>query len=361
MTTRMILILPALAFLAAACGKAGATSDRAAIGSQAQNALGTAKVEATTVSAREVPSFISLTGTLNANHDSDVASDIGGKVAHAQVERGTEVKSGAPLVALDPRTASFGAREARAQAEAAKARATLMQDELKRSDELFHSGAINASVHDRATTEALAAVKQGEAAEAMADRLEKSLADTTVRAPFDGVVVERLVDAGEYVNAGAKVARVVQIDPLRLELAVPEAAVRSVKEGLPVEFEVAAWPGEKFRGVIRYVSPALRESSRDLVVEAEVPNKDHRLRPGMFAVAKVAAGGASFASVPTSAIKHGDQTESVFIIEEGRLQERIIQVGERVDDHVAVLSGIRPGETVVARVTDGLQDGQKVQ
>jgi membrane fusion protein (multidrug efflux system) len=236
-----------------------------------------------------------------------------------------------------------------------------MKDELARSDELFAKNAINTSVHDRARTEAIAAEKQGEAAEAMADRLEKSLSDTTIRAPFDGMVVERLVDAGEYVNPGARVARVVQMDPLRLQLAVPEAALRHVKEGQAVEFEVASWPGQKFEGVVRFISPALRESSRDLVIEAEVPNKEHKLRPGMFAVAKIASGGAELAAVPTTAVKHGDQTESVYVIEDGRLQERIIQVGERVDDHVAVLSGVKAGETVVARVSDALQDGLRVQ
>jgi membrane fusion protein (multidrug efflux system) len=354
--TRVNVILAALALLAAACGNAEASSPKPPAGPQ-----GSAKVETEVVANRQVPVFISLTGTIMAAHDSDVATDVAGKVARTLVERGAEVKSGAPLVALDSRTAGFAAREARAQADAAKARSDLMKDELGRSDELFAKGAINPSVHDRARTEAIAAEKQAEAAEAMADRLEKGLADTTVRAPFDGMVVERMVDAGEFVGPGARVVRVVQMDPLRLQLAVPEAALRHVKEGQTVEFEVASWPGQKFEGTVRFVSPAVRESSRDMVIEAEVPNKEHKLRPGMFAVAKLASGGAELASVPTSAVKHGDQTESVYVIEGGRLQERIIQVGEKVDDHVAVLSGVKAGETVVARVSDALQDGLRVE
>lgn len=356
MTTRTHVVAAVLALMAAACTRAEASDPKVKAGPE-----GTAKVESAVVASRQVPTFISLTGTLTAPHDSNVAADTMGKVARTLVERGTEVKAGAPLVSLDARTATFAAREARASAEAAKARGDLAREELKRSDELFAKGAINSSAHDHATAEALSAEKQAEAAGAMADRLEKSLADTTVRAPFDGVVAERMVDAGEYVSNGAKVARVVQIDPLRLQLAVPEAALQSIKEGQQVEFEVASWPGQKFQGVVKYVGPAVREATRDLLIEAEVANKDRKLRPGMFAVAKVAAGDAQLAAVPTSAVRHGDQTESVFIIEDGRLQERIIQVGEKVDGNVSVLSGLKPGETVVARVTDKLQDGQRIQ
>lgn len=356
MTTRMTVLLAALALLGAACGNAKATGPQPKAAPE-----GSARVETAVVAARQVPVFLNLTGTLTAGHDSDVAADTAGKVARTLVERGTEVKAGAPLVALDTRTAGYAAREARAQAEAAKARAALMKEELRRSDELLASGAINASVHDRARTEAIAAEKQAEAADAMAGRLEKGLSDTTVRAPFDGVVAERLVDAGEFVSPGMRVARVVQIDPLRLELAVPESAVRHVKEGQTVAFEVAAWPDQKFEGVIRFVGPAVREATRDLVVEAEVANPEHKLRPGMFAVARVASGDAELAAVPTAAVKRGDQTESVYVVEDGRLEERIIQLGEKVDDHVAVLSGVKPGETVVARVTSELQDGLRVQ
>lgn len=354
MTNAKFLVLAATAMLAG-CTTAEASSPKA------EGPETTAKVESATVASRQVATTIRLTGQLLAAKDAAVASDVAGKIARSVVERGAEVEAGAPLVQIDARIASLGAKEARAQADAAAARAEMMQAELKRAATLLEQGAMNLSDHDRVRAEAIAAEKQAVAAAAMAERLEKGLADTTIRAPFAGMIAERMVESGEYVNPGMPVARVVQLDPLKLELAVPESELRHVKEGQAVEFEVAAWPGQTFKGIVKWVGPAVREKSRDLVVEAEVQNPELKLRPGMFAVANVASGGTELAAVPASAVRRGDQTESVFVIENGRLQERIVQLGAPVGEDVAVLAGLKPGETVVARATPELHDGQRVQ
>src|SRR4029453_11284642 len=126
-----------------------------------------------------------------------------------------------------------------------------------------------------------------DAARARVALAKKALADTAVRAPLTGLVVERVVSVGDYVTKGAKVATVVRIDPLRVELTVPEQQVALIKVGQQVRLTVDAYPGEEFAATIKFVSPALRSDQRALTVEAVALNKDGRLKPGLFATALV--------------------------------------------------------------------------
>ena len=119
----------------------------------------------------------------------------------------------------------------------------------------------------------------------------KAVADTLVRAPFDGVVAERLVSVGDYVTRGTKVASIMRVSPLRLELTVPAQYVTAVAVGNAVDLEVDAYPGETFAGEVRFVSPGLRSDTRALVVEAIVANTDGRLKPGLFATAHIRTSG----------------------------------------------------------------------
>ena len=119
-----------------------------------------------------------------------------------------------------------------------------------------------------------------EAARARVALARKAVADTGVRAPFTGVVAERAVSVGDYVTRGTRVATVVSVDPLRVELTIPEQSVSLVKEGQPVRLTVDAYPGQEFVARVRFVSPALRADQRSLMVEAVVPNSDGRLKPG---------------------------------------------------------------------------------
>src|SRR4030095_9639902 len=121
-----------------------------------------------------------------------------------------------------------------------------------------------------------------QAARARVALASKSMADTSVRAPFAGLVAERAVSVGDYVTKGARVATVVSIAPLRVELTVPEQAIAQIKAGQPVRLTVDAYPGEQFTATVRFVSPSVRVDQRALTVEAGAPKKDGGLKPGAF-------------------------------------------------------------------------------
>lgn len=323
-----------------------------------ESALTVATVEAT---SRQVAQTQTLTGTLIPNRKSDVAADATGKVATTLVERGAFVASGAALARLDRRSATLAEEEARAQAEAARTQQNLAERECARSERLWKEGAINGAEHDRARAQCDAARSQATAASARARMADKTLGDLVVRAPFRGLVVERFVSAGEYVRPDTRVASIVEIDPLRLELSVPEAAIAGLKQAMEVEFQVAAFPGQTFRAKIRYIGPAVRRQSRDLLVEAVVANPEHSLLPGMFATARLLSGVATHTVIPESAIKHDQETDRAYVVNQGRLEERLLSLGARENGLVAVLSGIRAGEKLVAPITPELRDGARVR
>jgi membrane fusion protein, multidrug efflux system len=190
----------------------------------------------------------------------------------------------------------------------------------------------------------------------------KSMADTAVRAPFDGLVAERAVSVGDYVTKGARVATVVSIDPLRVELTVPEQAIAQIKVGQPVKLTVDAYPGEQFTGTVRFVSPSLRIDQRALTVEAVAPNKDGRLKPGLFATALIQRGSPAPAlTVPETAIETVSGTSRVYVVKDGKAEERIVTVGEQVGNQVEITTGLSKGEHIVAEPRGRVADGMAVR
>jgi len=198
------------------------------------------------------------------------------------------------------------------------------------------------------------------AARARVALARKAVDDTVVRAPFEGVVGERFVSVGDYVTRGTKVASVMRIDPIRVELTVPEQYIGEVAVGRAVSLEVNAYPGRTFTGQVRYVSPGLRVDSRALVVEAVVRNPSGELKPGFFATAQIAqASQQPGILVPSAAVRTVSDTARVYVVSADHVEERIVSTGQPVDQFVEITSGLKAGETVattnVAQLTDGLR------
>jgi len=320
------------------------------------------KVEAVTVGEKPVPQFVTLTGSLAANRSSQVASDGAGKVTETFVERGTLVNAGAPLVKLDARSANLSANEARAMVQSARVQEERAKRDCARAKDLLSQQAINQAEFDRMTADCQGTAAQAQAAIAREDLAAKAVGDALIRAPFAGVVDQRTVDVGEYVRAGNAVATVVEIDPLRLQLTVPESYVGKVIEGQKVEFEVAAYPNEApFQATVKYLGAAMRTQSRDLIVEAVIANKGGKLRPGMFAVAHLQVGELNQVLVPAGAVRQDSELARVFVVRDGRAEEQLVQLGRRIGTDVAVVSGLKKGDKVVAKLTDDVRDGVKVE
>src|SRR5499427_1745988 len=379
--------------LTAACSAGDArTTERTA----AALAIAAAPVAAT---EQPIARFIRVTGALTAEEQADVAAEIAGRVVATPVERGTRVADGAVVVQLSTVETDASLKEAEANAaqiEArlalgpegaydvnkvpevanAKANLTLAQAEFGRIDKLLAERVVSQSEYDQRKTAVEAARQQYESAKNAAEQqyqalqasrarvtlARKALADTIVRAPFAGLVAQRMVSTGDYVTRGMKVAEIVRITPLRIELTVPEQFVASVGVGQPVSFSVDAFPGRLFEGKVRYVSPALRAEQRALTVEAVVPNSDAQLKPGMFATAQIQQNKKESAVlVPASAVRVISGTGRVFVVNGDRAEERVVATGQKVDPLVEIVTGLKAGERVATENVNQLVDGVKVK
>lgn len=313
------------------------------------------------VGERAVPRYLTLTGSLVANRHSEVAADASGKVAQTFVERGSFVDKGAMLAVLDASSAALAAADAAAQSKALGEQAALAAIERDRSERLLAKGAVSSAEVDRMRSQSQASASSAAAAQARAALAGKAVGDSRLRAPFAGLVAERFVSVGEYVRPDTRIVTLLEIDPLRLELTVPEASVGLVADGQPVEFAVSTYPSERFAGSVRYVGASVRRSSRDLVVEAVTANPDKRLRPGMFATARLQVGEQRLPAVPSSAIRRDAGSPRVFVVVGDRLEERLVQLGESDGEFVAVIAGAKVGDAVVSAPGAQVRDGIKVR
>jgi membrane fusion protein (multidrug efflux system) len=368
------------------------------------------KVPLVVATEAPAPDLLTLTGMIAADQRSEVTADTQGKVVAVLVERGQRVKMGEPVVRLDVRTAALSAREAQANLESARAQKRLAEEECKRAQTLLDKGAITRSEYDRQSTQCTSSLQQVSAAQARADLITKSIADGLVRAPFDGVVTEKSVVAGEWVAPGRTLFTLVDDDPLKIELSVPEAAVRAIQMGQKVELVAVAFPDKTFSATITRIGGEIGRS-RSLIVEATVerrsrevqddkggraaperrsrevqddkggraaperrsrevqddkggratPDPQKELVPGMFAEAHVVIGQTPRPVLPAEALVKRGKTWHAFVAVKGELQDHIVQVGPSPEPgKVSILQGVTKGDKVVAKISDQIIDGLRV-
>lgn len=390
-------VLPAAA-LAAALFSAACSAERTSAAAPAEPAP--VAVRAAAVQPQAIDRFLRVTGSLAADEKADVAAETAGRVIDTPVERGTRVTAGTVLVRISATEADASLREAEANAAQLEARLGLVAgqpfDPLKVPDvlnakasldwaeadfarikALLDQKVVSQAEYDQRLTQVQAARQQYQtaqngaqqsfrslqAARARVDLARKSAADTVVRAPFSGIVAERLVSTGDYVSRGLKVATIVRIDPVRVELTVPEQFLSQVTAGQAVRLTVDAYPGEVFTAKVRYVSPALKTDQRALTVEAVTSNADGRLKPGLFATALLQQPAPAPALlVPADAVETVAGTSRVYAITTDlKVEERIVTTGEKIGDRVEIASGLKAGERVAANPRGKLVDGARVQ
>jgi RND family efflux transporter MFP subunit len=357
-------------------------------------------VKVTQAQTQSIDRYLRVTGSISPDEKADVAAETAGRVIGTPVERGTRVSAGTVLVRLSATEADASLREAEANAAQLEARLGLAANQgfdagrvpdvlnakasldfaeadFNRIKALLDQKVVSQVEYEQRLTQVQAARQQYQlavniaqqsfrslqAARARVDLARKASSDTVVRAPFTGIVAERLVGTGDYVSRGTKIATVVRIDPVRVELTVPEQYLSQVQAGQPVRLMVDAYPNEVFTGKVRFVSPALKSDQRALTVEAIAPNSDGRLKPGLFATALLQQPAPAAAIlVPASAVETVAGTSRVYVVAaDNKVEERIVTVGEKVGDRLEVSSGVKAGERVATNPRGKLADGVRVQ
>jgi multidrug efflux pump subunit AcrA (membrane-fusion protein) len=411
----LALVAALAGLLSLACGGSKAQSNtkqgEAAPGTQQQQQV----VDVTTAPAitRQLPRFLEATGSLVADEQTDVAPAVAGKVVAIGVDLGTWVERGTMLVRLDDRDARIRLEQATAQvaqaqasvrqseariglrpgqsfdatrvAEVGSARVALelAEKQLRRFERLIESGDVSRSSYDQqkaqrdqlreqyeaALTQArqnYAAVQTAraavDAAQTQITQARKAINDAVVVAPISGYVSDRPAALGEYVTTSSKVATIVRTNPLRAQMDIPEQSVSTIQVGQSVSVSVSAYPDRNFSGTIHHISPSVTPNSRTMTVEAKVDNPGGLLKPGQFVTVRILQPQSDPAVlVPARAVRTESGVSRVFVIKDGRAEQRLVQLGQAEGDLVEIKTGIAADEQVATSNVELLSDGMAVR
>lgn len=402
MRTMRVIVICSWALLGSACGcgEPAAAKERSAgpKGSAAEPRA----VELATVQRQKLAKTISVSGTLAADEQVRVGVKVAGRLASVDVDLGSVVERGQAIAQVEQ--TDYQLRVAQAESALAQARAlvglgpeqnakdadgpidvdqtSLVQEalatleeaqaNLSRSRTLVEQRLIPQADFDTAKAtfvraESGVAKARDEVRNRMAALRQRNfelrlarqqLADTVVRAPLAGTVQERIAVAGEYLAAGADVATIVRVNPLRMRAEVPERDASLVRAGQRVSVTVEGIADEQVGRVVR-LAPALTEQNRSLVIEAEIENPG-TLRPGSFARAEIQVDDSDAALVvPASAVVTFAGIDKVITVEKGAAVEAPVTTGRRAGQWIEILKGIEAGTAVVVE-PGNLQQGQKV-
>jgi multidrug efflux pump subunit AcrA (membrane-fusion protein) len=362
---------------------------------------------------RQLPRFFEASGSLAPNEQSDVAAETSGKVAAVGVDMGSSVRRGQMIVKLDD--ADFRIKIQQAQAQLDQAKATLRQNEakiglrpgqkfnpenvpevagarealdlaeknLRRYERLVETGDISRAAYDQQKSQRDQLAEQYQAlihqaqqnyaavanAQAAVDAAltqvslaKRNLGYTVVVSPMAGYVSDRPADVGEYVSPQQKVATVVNLNPLRVRIDIPEQAISQIHVGESVSVSVAAYPDRSFSGHVARVSPSVTTASRTLTVEADVENPKAELKPGQFATVRILLPQTEAAVlVPQRSLRTISGSTYVFVIKNGHAEQRLVQSGQTEGDLVELKSGVAADEVVATSNVDQLSDGVAVR
>ncbi len=306
-------------------------------------------VVAEIVKREKIEEKISLVGSLAADEFVEIKNEIAGVIEEIGFDEGQPVDKGQMLFMID-------ADKLKASLSQAEANLGLAHTTFDRLSSLIKSGAVSQQEYDQAKSDL-------EAKEAELELIKAQLKETVITAAFGGVMGERKVSLGQFVNQGATLTYLINQDPLKAEFRVPERFLGQLKEGQTIEVTVAAYPDEKFQGEVYFIDPQVEEQTRTALVKAKLPNPQGKLRRGMFANLDLIVSVRSQALVVPEAalILKGDNVFVFAVDPENKAQMKKVQVGVRLAGKAEIVEGLSEGENVVVEGYQKIGPGSPVK
>jgi membrane fusion protein (multidrug efflux system) len=302
-------------------------------------------------------SVLTSVGSLAAVQGVTVTAELAGKIVNIAFKPGTLARAGDLLVQQDTSSEE-------AQLRATEATVALAKLNLERLGKLLSERTISQSQFDNADAQFKQAVAQS-------DNIRATIAKKTIRASFAGRLGIRLVNVGQMLNPGDAIVSLQSLDPIFVDFLLPQQQLAQVQTGLPVRVVTDALLGEVVDGKITAINPQVDSATRNIRIQATIPNAEERLRPGMFVnVAVVLPAKTKVLCIPATSVLYAPYSDSVFVVEEktdeksgkaGRaVRQQFAQLGEKRGDFVAIVSGLKEGDTVVSTGVFKLRNGQSV-
>jgi membrane fusion protein (multidrug efflux system) len=303
-------------------------------------------VEVAAVTRRPISSFLETNGTLEAENEVDIVARVAGPIVELSTEEGRLVKKGQLLARIDE-------RETAAQVELARVNLADAERAFERAKAARESEIISQEVYDQA-------LARMESAQAQLKSAQINLGYTKIVAPFDGIIIERVVRFADNVTPNQKLFRISDFDPLLCPIQIPEKELSRLKIGQPARVEVEAWPEDPFPAKVLRISPVVDATTGTIKVTLEVATRG-KLRPGMFASVFLEMDTHTNALViPKTALSFESFGDTVYVAKNGIAERRDLNVGFEEADFVEVLEGLSEGDPVIVVGQDGLSDGTPV-
>jgi membrane fusion protein, multidrug efflux system len=300
--------------------------------------------------------FIAV-GTLTAMLGADIAPEVNGIVKQIYFRSGRDVKKGDLLVELN-------ADSDIARLDSLKAMEDLARKTLTRDREQFKVQAVSQATIDADTANLKSAQAQVSEQKAV---VEKKF----LRAPFDGRLGIRAVNLGQYMSPGQKVVTLQALDPIFIDFFLPQKSISKLKVGQKINVKVDTYPDESFPGEVSSINPKVDEGTRNVPVRASIRNPEKKLLPGMFATASVEIGTKqNLITIPQTSITYNPYGDYVYVVIQGKdakgspqlvVKQSFIDAGDKRGDQVAILDGVKKGDTVVTSGQNKLKNNTPVE
>jgi membrane fusion protein (multidrug efflux system) len=303
-------------------------------------------VTARVLQPEHIDNHITSTGSVMANEEVEIRSEVQGKITHIAFKEGGKVKKGDLLVKID---------DAELQAELLKARYSrkLSEDEEFRMRKQLEIEAVSQKDYDQALNE----LNMNKAQEKI---LQAQLEKTTLRAPFSGAAGLKQVSEGAYVSPSTLITTLQQIDPVKLDFSIPGKYAGRVKVGQTVRFSVQG-STKTLEGKVYAVDPRIDPEARTLKLRALCPNAGLDVLPGAFASVEIPLETLDSAlMVPSEALSADAKGSKVFLFQNGKAEVRPVQAGVRTDSAVQIVSGLKRGDTVITSGIIQIRPGSSV-
>ncbi|MDH4107640.1 MAG: efflux RND transporter periplasmic adaptor subunit [Gammaproteobacteria bacterium] len=341
-TAGRVLALVSAAAILAGC-QADAPDERAGRGPGG----GATRVVTAVLKAEHLVDEIEALGTARANESIEIKPRLASIVTRIAFGEGDAVRRGDLLVELEN-------SEIRANLAVAEAALSESRSSYERSLSLRPTQAIS-----EASLEQLRAAMQVD--EATVEAAKARLANTYIRAPFDGRVGLRRVSPGGYVDTSTVITTLDDTDPIKLDFSIPEAFLAVVSEGMEIIAHSLVYPDRDFRGIVDSIDTRLDPVSRSVMVRAVISNAEAVLKPGMFMTVDLQQDRGEVVLAPEEAVVPEADRQYLFLVENGVARKREVVLGRRMPGSVVVLEGAGPGAIVVSEGTQKLRDGMPVE
>jgi len=318
-------------------------------------------VKVWTVEQKSFRPYVETIGTLKPFEEVIISSEVDGIVKKLRVSEGSPVSKGMMLVEINETDYRLEVKRAEAslrQTEASLANAKL---EYERKAALYKEELVTKQQFDDISARLALAEGDLDRAKASLSLAKEKLVKTKIHSPLQGAVRDKKVTTGDYVKNGSQLLWIVKSDPIKLSFTVPEKEVGKLKTGQDVMFKVDSFPDKELTGRLSTIYPSLEEKTRTLQVEALVPNRDAKLKPGLFAKVTLYTGQSKdLVVVPITAVLYEDSRVKVFVAEGDRAKEKPVKIGSKYGEYLEIIEGLQKGEIVVVVGQNNLAEGVKI-